>query len=124
MARREVNPNDVPSFEAEFLKFADLFGANGSKFVGQYVSDSAGTYGQDYQFKLRSGGQGILTVKGPLKAQLAKAKPVPGEVVTITRTGTKAGTTGEFWLFSVVVDDPPKKNSAPPPPPKDEDVPF
>lgn len=122
MARREVTENDVPSMDGKFLKMSELFGSNGDSFVGLYLSDAEGTYGQDYSFKCRDGSQGILTVKGPLKAQLKKAAPVKGEKVTIKRTGMK----GEFWVFSVVVEDAPKKGAPPPKPAADEDddVPF
>lgn len=121
MARREVSADEV-SFDGSFLKLQEVFPEPTSEFQGVYISDDEGQYGQNYKFRLNKtdrerfecdDGIGILSVKGPLKAQLAKLKPAPGELVTIERRQNK----GEFWTFQVYAEPGPKGAASKPPPP-------
>lgn len=117
MGRREVTEDDVPRNDSPFLKFGELFSRVGDTFAGLYQSDKEGTYGQDYTFKLRDGSVGTLTVKGPLKNQLAKAAPQRGELITIKVSGMRE----QFFIFKVIVDDAPAGKSKPPPAPTSDD---
>jgi hypothetical protein len=120
MARREVTEDDVPM--GVFLKTKELFAEDGDSFVGLYKGSgpSTGQFGgTNYTFKQRDGSFGTLTVKGLLEKLLAKAAPVEGEKVTITRTGSKdVGKASDMILFKVNIDDAPQKKTAPKPPPK------
>lgn len=109
MARRVIGEDDVGG---SFLKMKDVFPKVGAKFVGNYVSNSTGSYGEDYTFEI-DGEEKTLTVKGLLEKQLAKAAPQPGEQVTILFSDTKdTGHDHPMRLFKVLVDDAPAAKSS------------
>lgn len=121
MAYEEV---EAPEYEGgKFFKFKKI----GDKFEGYYVSDTEGTYGTDYTFRLKDGAEVVITAgHKDLKARLLEAKSKglkPGHMVLMMVANTKdTGKDNPMFIYRVAVDKSPKKPM--PEPVEDKDDPF
>jgi hypothetical protein len=101
---------------SKIVKAKDVFAKIGDKFLGLYVSHTAGLYGEDYVFDTDIGPL-KLTVKGALKAQLEKANLQGGELVAIQfAKNVNVGKESPMKSFKVMIDrggaSAPPKNGA------------
>jgi hypothetical protein len=123
MATREVTIDDVP--QGLFKKLSELTPADGTSYKGIYRghAPSTGQYpGTDYTFQNRDSSQYTVSVKAGslLEKMLAKAAPVNGELVTITRVREQdTGKANPMIVYKIGVDagpaNSPKAPAAPPP---------
>lgn len=128
MAMRTIEPD--PFVPTKYFKPQMI----GEMTGGVFVSVAKGQYGQDYRFRQKDGTDVVVTAKGPLANQLAKADLKPGNRVIIKVKGTTPPAPGYdrgFFVYEVKADDeisaiPPAKAVSPSaaPPGGDDDLPF
>lgn len=134
MGTRTVEPEPYEPVEFIGKKLTNV----GDEFVGVFVSNAPGEYGEDYKFRplIVDAPMAVLTLKGKAKDEIEKLALQFGDKTTIKiKNLINTGKQHPFKQFSYKAEDATEKSKAyasarpkPPPPPAEEafedDAPF